>query len=1161
MAKAKHLRIKKSNFDKVCAAALAGGMALSVMSPTAFAMEYNAADGTVHVSVSENESVLSWQDNNADHYDKDTAYNHTEEKDNVIEITGSGDSEDPTDDEIIIIGDGVTGVVDEDGDGVNDSLDVSINDVNVAGTEGAAIQIGDDADVDLTIKDTTIKEAKDDGINIGNGSTVDITFEGDNYFSGTGSENNTSGIQVGSSGDTGSEATGEDSTVTITGTTGEDGSGASFTVENASNGVYIGKNDSVTIDGGNGGDGTKDGNLDITINGTTGTTDPDSSTSDRAILNYGDLTVTGGADVSIKEGNIGINTYVDGDTDKDSGFVKITGDETDVSISNVTGQHGVGIYMESYDDGRTAELEISDGASVLIQDAKSRGIVGDNTTVTVNDAELNITGGQYGVSVATRKDANNSADFTITGGAEVTIEGTSSAGIYAESYNDNRATNVTVESSNLTLDIKSGHGISGDDTNVIITGDSMVSSTGGQMGIAIHTRDTANYSTKMEISNGARVIIKNTSASGLYSENYNKNHENQIVIDGEETAVEIDGTVQAIGTSNTDITITKAKVDIKKARMLGISIATSADRNYAADLTISGAQVSMESTGWGGIYTENVNQTKANKITMQEDAQVEIRGGGILGGNTDITVNKAKLTVRNAGISMGTDADGYGNTIAILNGAQVDIENEDGKGVSMTAFKNHKDHILVDGATLNVTKAKYGIVASSTDVTFKGGAEVVLKEIGANGVELSTSPESIKDNTLRIHEDAVLTVEGAADNADGSGIALGKDKSAYIYDGAAVTVKGKDDAVLAQGKNLIVEDATLASNDGVIELCGGDVHFEIRNKSKVVASAVLNTTEVKSGTPEFVIVGGTMTLTGMDKGLNANHSQKLYDPKYEYKEDEEGEENEKYVEYLIWPTNGEAYGNEKLVNFVLTADGDHCTIRTYGWGSDGKIAYEAKNVDALGALYEDWYLCDLAKEGETLSVWVPAVVLDYYYKDQLPKDTSFRGMTEKKVYELLGGTLFNGKQDAIIRGESINFGTLSGEYTSGNTQTDKIWYYFDEKGNLQPFNADTRIYAQNLQNIYAMDTVKPTTPSDPSTPSAPIIPIVKPETPEAPAAPVEVVTETAAPVEEIAAEQPQVKLPQTGQNWALAGLLAIAGGLMAAIGITPRKHRKDEHEV
>lgn len=1133
MEKARHLRIKKGNFDKVCAAALAGGMMLSVLSPTAFAMDYNIEDGTVHVAESE-DSILSWQDDHEQYNSFDSAYNHTEENDNEINITDENTENDPTSDQIIEVGDNVTGI------------EVNIENVTVEGTTDAAIEIGDNVDIDLTLKDTSIEHAENDGINIGDGSNVDITFEGENLFSGTGAAHNTSGIQVGASNDEG-----EDSTVTITG----EGDNARFTVENASNGIYIGKNDSVTIDGGN---PEGEGNLDIVINGTTGTTAPDSTTSDRAIINYGDLTVTGGASVEIDGGNIGINTQVTDDTDEDSGFVKITGEGTNVSISNVSGQHGTGIYMESYDADRTAELEISDGAEVSIDNAQQKGIVGDNTTVTVDDAKLDISGGKYGITVTTRENASNSADLTITDGAEVSIEGTTAAGIYAESYNADFATDVTVADSTLNLNPTSGHGIQNHNANVTITGSNTeVNATGGGYGISF-TTTADKYYTTLNISDGAKVIVQNTQYSGIYSENgkqympnpTNKNL-NQIVIDNAE--VKIDGTSQGISTTNTDITINKSKVTILNANMLGISIGTADDKNDAAKLTISDSEVSMQSSGWGGIYTENFNLSKASQITINENSVVNIdKNGqsGINGCNTDIAVDDATLKIENGDIEIATalpkygDTE-YGNTIKILNKAQVNIENK-GKGISMAALGTNKNDIIVDGAVLNIKDATTAIAASSTDVTLKGSAVVSLEDITETGVELSTS--EISENELRIYDNAKLTIKGEGDAA--SGIDLAQDKSAYIYGGADVEISGMPKAVLTKGDDLIVEDASLISNDGVIDLANDTVHFEIRNKSKVVADAVWNTADKAAGTPEFVIIGGTMTLTGKDvnSGLNSNHSQVL-----PYEEEDNA--------YLIWPTNGAAYGNEKLVNFVLKADSDHCTIKTYGWGEDGAIPYSAIK-DFLGVSYEDWYLCDLAKEDGTLSVWVPAVVLNYYYKDQLPEDTDIEKMTKEEVVALLGGSPFEGK-DAIIRGESINFATLNGAYTSHNTETDKKWYYFDENDKITPFNADTKIIAQSFENIYALDTVKPEpeppyVPGDPSDPVVPIIPVISvtPETPEEPEI-IEIVTETPSQPEEAA---PQVKLPQTGQSWALAGLLAAAGTFLTALGIAP-KRRKDKHEA
>jgi hypothetical protein len=246
----------------------------------------------------------------------------------------------------------------------------------------------------------------------------------------------------------------------------------------------------------------------------------------------------------------------------------------------------------------------------------------------------------------------------------------------------------------------------------------------------------------------------------------------------------------------------------------------------------------------------------------------------------------------------------------------------------------------------------------------------------------------------------------------------------------------------------------------------------IGSDAKVEANQIVD--PAASGTSAtsswLVITGGTLELTGsksegtlankMQPGLNADYMESLYT-----------KTNSR--EYVIWPTNGAAHRSEKLVNFQLTADEAHHLFKT---------------IDGMGNEYE--YSVDLDKyeAGETLSVWVPAVLLDYYYRDDLPEDTSFEDMTEAEVLALLQATKYRGGlQDAVIRGQSIQFATLKG-YTTGNVEEEgKTWYYYTastadvedgtvdegaaaQTGQWLVFGANTPVTALDGQKLYAFSS-------------------------------------------------------------------------------------------
>jgi hypothetical protein len=306
-----------------------------------------------------------------------------------------------------------------------------------------------------------------------------------------------------------------------------------------------------------------------------------------------------------------------------------------------------------------------------------------------------------------------------------------------------------------------------------------------------------------------------------------------------------------------------------------------------------------------------------------------------------------------------------------------------------------------------------------------------------------------------------------------------KNKALYATDGSTTTLEGNATVTVKSGETalennatLTVEDATLTAQKVSLDNGAG---IEIDKDAKVKANQIVNLSAARVSTKSsrLVITGGTLELTGSKSeeslaysahsGLNADHMETLYTDVQNISK-----------EYVIWPTNGSAHRSENLVNFQLTADEAHSLFDV---------------VDRMGETYT--YSVDLDKydAGETLSVWVPVVLLDYYYRDDLPEGTSFEGMTEDEVLALLKETQYRGGlQDAVIRGQSIRFATLKG-YTTGNADEEgKTWYYYyeaptdeiedgtvDDDAQVQTgqwlvFSADTMVTAKNRQALYAFSS-------------------------------------------------------------------------------------------
>jgi hypothetical protein len=417
-----------------------------------------------------------------------------------------------------------------------------------------------------------------------------------------------------------------------------------------------------------------------------------------------------------------------------------------------------------------------------------------------------------------------------------------------------------------------------------------------------------------------------------------------------------------------------------------------------------------------------------------------------------------------------------------------ETEEEEGPKVTITGKANAKG-----AASFTVTNADNGIyIGKNSEVVITGGVSQTESETGeaseaGEETEKSAEPQATESNlTLKIENSKIgaekvgvenhgaLTVTGGADVE-----ITNKSKALYATDGSTTTLEGDATVTIKSGETALQNNATLTVEDATltarkISLQNG-AGMAIEENAKVEANQIVNrsATSITTKTSLLVITGGTLKLTGsksaetldsvLQTGLNADHMETLYT-----------DVQNSSKEYVIWPTNGSTHGGEKLVNFQLTADETHRLFDV---------------VDLMGETYT--YSVDLDKydAGETLSVWVPVVLLDYYYRDDLPEGTSFEGMTEDEVLALLKETQYrDGAQDAVIRGQSIRFATLKG-YTTGNADEEgKTWYYYyeaptdeiedgavDDDAQVQTgqwlvFSADTPVTAKSRQALYAFSS-------------------------------------------------------------------------------------------
>ena len=978
--------------------AIAAALASSVLCAPALAYDYTIDEthGTVHTGTN-GDHVISWQEGHNQYFDQDNYYDHTDNQDNVINITGKDSDGDgiTTTDQILDVGTGTTGVEDKDGN-KNEQLDININDVDVETTGESAIHVSNGADVDIEINNSSITSHGADAIHIDDtptmsiseqavagvtlnlndvnlttdGSGVSSVYVGDNTVgqlilsavqmevNGTGSN----GIEVGSGSDVDIELNENE-------TKGETSGVSGVNIElNANNTSGI-----AVQSGENEGDTT---NVTITVNGT-------------ATIQSGEATegeLVADLENILDEINHKLNPET-GDTDGplavNMAGIVVGGEVADSSDSGNNGSANVTITADQ--EGSTLEIGTEGNGvatGILVRENDDLTIKGENLTVDIEDP-LAVYSTVSGTGVMSY------GDVTITDGATVQIHG-------AHDATDNGYEKVTSPNTGIRVNADEGS------SKLIISEDAT---------LEISEIETHNNNEK------------GTGAAGIYIESYNTDS----------------------GTDN-------------------------------SELKVDGATINISDVEGGGIVSSNVNvliqnQAKVNigKEKVDEIGEYDIGSNGIAlvtDRGKKITIDNATVKVHNANAYGGIQVESTGDTsgaIEILNDANVDIRN-----IASNAINADAGNITIQGSTVTIDQTRNGLNMASDheNVLLVDGAQVTMTNVSNKGINLYAR------KNVQIINNAVVDITMAGDTGNG----------VYMYGDTL------------NGSTMVVEDATLDLGDSIIKMAdtngGVDQNLlEIRNGAKVVTGSVQRSGD---GTiAKLVITGGTLDLTSENAdGLNANHEQTLYDKSND--------------DVLIWPTNGEDYGDEKLVNFQLSVnqlkallerlgenanfsmDDNGLSFVTYGLKSGEYVEYDAERSSWLGtqgsaAQTANGYYCDLTKYevdengDKILSVWVPAVVLDYYYGDSV--DGNIEDMTEDQLQKLE-------KQegsDVVIRGQSINFATLNENYTSSHLQdTDKEWYYFtyvDGEGNVQRFDADTALTPEVLQQLIG-EEISPIRPDD-----------------------------------------------------------------------------------
>lgn len=732
-------------------------------------------------------------------------------------------------------------------------------------------------------------------------------------------------------------------------------------------------------------------------------------------------------------------------------------------------------------------------------------------------------------------------------GADIAVNEENGSGI---SVGDGSYADITVKDTDIELNANGTSGISvgdGSDVDIIISGENTIKAGESEKEGYDNILDEINGST------GTSVNMEGISVGGGAGD-----------YSGTDGSVGSDVTIRA-GESDSSLTI----------EGVGAGIVVRDDSTLTIDGSKPEAGEKEDASDEDDGEEEDEEDFEPVSIEIRDTLNVNstVSGNGIVNYGETVITNGAKVSISgnknsshgsHIGHSNGITSTGGEDGVTISDGAQVDISDVAGDGILVESYEDKKPgELTIDNAKVNISGTGHnGIGADSSNVTIKNGAKVEMDDIGFNGINLG----SVKVNGKLLYpyqsldisgQDTVVSIAGVKNTA----INNYSYKTTHIYDGAKVTISGGSPVYNYSNATMIIENAQLLS-DGELGFAAtrGTSLVEIRNGSKVTFSKVYRYwPDYKDADVRLVVIGGTLELTDIGgAGLTGDYSKKLYDESFAQDT------------HLVWPTNGTIYGDEKLVNFILPADQAHALFETFGWKDGQAVKYEGKNIDALGGEYSDGYGVDLSKygDGEMLSVWVPAILLEYYFKDQMPEGTDINDYTEDELRDMLekiDGT------DAIIRGQSINFATLNELFTSGNTRSGRSWYYFGEDGALHRFTANTKLTVERSEDIYGLSAIESEPDPDPTpTPTPTPEPSPKPSddpepTPGEEDIPDEDVPTTSPdePVSDIPdedvpmAEVPSSGVPQTGDDMVTYICFALSVISAAALIVLSLKGRKN----
>ena len=569
------MRLRKQK--KVVAVTLATAIAVSTISASASAVQYDLANGDVTIGQDTNNGAFSYQ--GEDKEDNRTYVNKDEKDDGKIII--KGDKNTPTENtvtvkedvkktdnadgsegrDVDIVIDGVNADTSESGKstvtvGEGANVDLTVKDSTLT-TGGNGIDIGKDLDgtdenkdtkVDLTLEDTTINQTNKNsaGLDVRQGSDVDLTLKGDNIIDGsaaidsatkeaesegkklTGSNTNVEGIRVGGEVASDSSDAEKDAHLTIKGDkeetsdTTEETTGGSLTIKDTTTGMVIAggsdeKDSSVTITDG----------ADVTIQDThiSGSTQ-----SGRDVIQHGDLTLDGGSSLTIDKTEHGSHVGEDGKPHENGGIGIASWNDiivkakSKLNIKNtqtgIYGHQGASTSLTTEDSTLTitdSNTGIHYEGSGTAKDGSKLEAAGD---ITFRDSDVTIEGKSYGI--ATGNNSNTTVTFdNTTANISAELNAKENDGKYAIYCEDSGENGSLIVKNGSKLKLQANYGIVAGYRNVLISGNSTVDSTTRDMAIQLRNRK----GTTLHITDGSVYNMTDGSHDNYNLHAYGANHD------------------------------------------------------------------------------------------------------------------------------------------------------------------------------------------------------------------------------------------------------------------------------------------------------------------------------------------------------------------------------------------------------------------------------------------------------------------------------------------------------------------------------------------------------------------------------------------------------------------------------------------------------------